>query len=106
MAKRTTFLCNFDDKSGALCRDGCAHPWIFYVPMASGYRCDRCRTFESVNIPDMPRVATRAVHETTLRIVLVQEEAQAVKEMGLTLGPKNAGQGSVTGCQNLGRCKC
>lgn len=46
MAKRTVFACNFDDKPGALCKDGCSHPWILYVPMAAGFRCDRCRTFQ------------------------------------------------------------
>jgi hypothetical protein len=47
MAQGRVFACNFDDRPGALCRDGCHHPAILYVPMAAGFRCDGCRTFLS-----------------------------------------------------------
>jgi hypothetical protein len=54
------FICNLDDRPGALCR-GCAHPKIQYVPMAAGFRCDACHTFES---DTLAKAQSRAFHDT------------------------------------------
>ena len=59
---RQSFLCNFDDTPGYLCRGtGCQHSWIAYVPMAAGFRCDVCRTFQS---DDLERSSMAAFHDT------------------------------------------
>lgn len=54
------FICNFDNKAGAFCHDGCRHPKILYVPMAAGFRCDDCHTYQR---DDLQRGAGRAFHD-------------------------------------------
>ena len=54
------FACNFDDKPGALCRDGCRHPRILYVPMAAGFRCDDCHTYQR---DDLKRETMQQFHD-------------------------------------------
>lgn len=60
----TMIICNLDDRSGALCYDGCSHPKIVYVPMAAGFRCDNCRTFERDRLD---RAQMRQFHDAHAR---------------------------------------
>lgn len=53
-------LCNFDNKPGMLCRGRCQHLWIEYIPMAAGFRCGICRTFQS---DDLKRDSMDAFHD-------------------------------------------
>lgn len=60
MMGRTATICNFDNKPGYLCRDGCRHVWVLYILMAAGFRCDICRTFES---DDLKPESMRRFHD-------------------------------------------
>lgn len=57
-------LCNFDNRPSGLCKAGCQHIWIEYVPMAAGFRCTICRTFQS---DDLKRETLTAFHDQHVR---------------------------------------
>jgi hypothetical protein len=57
-----TFSCNLDDKPAMLCRGRCQHNWIVYTPMAAGFRCDNCRTYQQDDLKPETMAAFHDAH--------------------------------------------